>query len=454
MRTPTLLEQYQLRTPRSAALAAQARELLPGGVAHDSRLLESHPIYVARAAGSRKWDVDGNEYVDYSGGHGALLLGHNHPAVTAAVARQLALGTHFGACHELEIRWAETIRLLMPAAERVRFTSSGTEATLLALRIARAATGRTKVLRFAGHFHGWHDHVASGYGSHFDGSATPGVLPGIAEQMVMIPAGNPEALERVLTEHDFAAAIIEPTGASWGQVPLNPEFLFQLRDATERRGVALIFDEVISGFRCSPGGAQGVFGIRPDLITLAKIVAGGLPGAAVVGKAELMDELDPEAARRRGKEKIAHHGTFNANPLSAAAGIAALEIIATTDACERASEFAAQLRNAMNDVLTEEQVDWSVYGSFSGFHIFTNPDHLPIRPHEIDACRFGYEVLKAKRPAVVTALRLGMLVHGVELFGWPGGPTSMVHSERDLQQTAEAFRNTVRAMKAEGLIEA
>jgi glutamate-1-semialdehyde 2,1-aminomutase len=454
MRSPTLLELYMQRTPRSAELAAQARELLPGGVAHDSRLLDPHGIYVTRAAGSRKWDVDGHEYVDYSGGHGALLLGHNHPAVSSAVARQLERGTHYGACHDLEIRWAETIQHLMPSAERVRFTSSGTEATLLALRVARAATGRTKVLRFAGHFHGWHDHVASGYGSHFDGSATPGVLEAVAEEMLIVPPGDVAAMESALDAHACAAAIIEPTGASWGQVPLDPEFLFALRDATARRGVALIFDEVISGFRCSPGGAQGVLGIQPDLTTLAKIVAGGLPGAAVVGRAALMDELDPAAAQRLGREKIAHHGTFNANPLSAAAGIAALEIIATTDACERASEYAAQLRNALNDVIAEETIDWSVYGTFSGFHIFTNPNHLPIRPHDIDACRISYEVLKAKRPAVITALRLGMLVHGVELFGWPGGPTSTVHTERDLQQTAEAFRNTIRAMKQEGLIEA
>ncbi len=453
MNQHTILDLYRARTPRSAELAATARELLPGGVVHDARLLEPYGIYVARAQGARKWDVDHNEYVDYSGGHGALLLGHNHPAVVAAVRQQLERGTHYGACHELELRWAETIRHLMPAAERVRFTSSGTEATLLALRLARAATGRTKILRFAGHFHGWHDHVASAYGSHFDGSPTPGVLPAVAEQMVVAPPGDVAALEATLAAHDdIAAAIVEPTGASWGQVPLDPEFLFALRRATSARGIVLIFDEVISGFRCGPGGAQGVLDIRPDLTTLAKIVAGGLPGAAVVGRADLMDELDPVAAKARGREKISHHGTFNANPLSAAAGIAALEIIATTDACDRASEFAEQLRNALNDVLAIEKVDWSAYGTFSGFHIFTNPEHLPIRPHEIDAWRYDYKVLKARRPEVITALRLGMLVHGVELFSWPGGPTSMVHTDRDLQQTAEAFQATLKLMKSEGFV--
>jgi glutamate-1-semialdehyde 2,1-aminomutase len=453
MNQHAILDLFRARTPRSAELAATARDLLPGGVVHDARLLEPYGIYVARAQGARKWDVDHNEYVDYSGGHGAMLLGHNHPAVVAAVRQQLERGTHYGACHELELRWAETIRHLMPAAERVRFTSSGTEATLLALRLARAATGRTKILRFAGHFHGWHDHVASAYGSHFDGSPTPGVLPAVAEQMVVAPPGDSAVLEATLAAHDdIAAAIIEPTGASWGQVPLDPEFLFALRSATSKRGIVLIFDEVISGFRCSPGGAQGVLGIRPDLTTLAKIVAGGLPGAAVAGRTDLMEELDPVAAKALGREKISHHGTFNANPLSAAAGIAALEIIATTDACERASEYAEQLRNALNDVLAMEQVDWSVYGTFSGFHIFTNPERLPVRPHEIDACRYDYKVLKARRPEVITALRLGMLAHGVELFSWPGGPTSMVHADRDLQQTAEAFQKTLRLMKAEGLI--
>ena len=171
-----------------------ARDVLPAGIAHDSRSQAPYPIYIDHAAGSRKWDVDGHEYVDYTGGHGALLLGHNHPAVTRAVAEQLTRGTHFGSCHELEVRWAEWVQRLVPSAERVRFTSSGTEATLLALRLARAYTGRPKIVRFEGHFHGWHDHMAFGVTSHFDGSPTPGVLPEIAQAVRLVPAGDADAL--------------------------------------------------------------------------------------------------------------------------------------------------------------------------------------------------------------------------------------------------------------------
>ena len=191
-----LIDAYRRRTPTSARLYQRAQSVFPSGVTHDGRFLEPYPMYVARAAGSRKWDVDGNEYVDYSGGHGALLLGHNHPTVVEATQRQLPRGTHYGACHELEIRWGELVQQLVPSAELVRFTNSGTEATLLALRLARAFTGRPKILRFAGHFHGWHDHMAFGVGSHFDGTPTPGVLSEVAANVVLAPPGDLEATPR------------------------------------------------------------------------------------------------------------------------------------------------------------------------------------------------------------------------------------------------------------------
>ncbi len=168
---------YRERTPSSAALAAQAGELFPSGLTHDSRHLLPYGIYVDRARGPRKWDVDGHEYVDYFGGHGALLLGHNHPQVMAAVRAACERGTHFGASHEAEVRWGRKVTEMVPCAERVRFTASGTEATHLALRLARAFTGKRKLVRFRTHFHGWHDHMTSGVQNHFDGSATTGVLP-------------------------------------------------------------------------------------------------------------------------------------------------------------------------------------------------------------------------------------------------------------------------------------
>lgn len=445
---------FRRRTPNSATLADRAGRLFPGGVTHDGRYLQPYPIYVARSSGSRKWDVDGNEYVDYTGGHGALLLGHCHPQVIAAAAEQLQRGTHYGSCHELEITWAEWVQRLIPSAERVRFTSSGTEATLMAFRLARAFTGRSKIVRFAGHFHGWHDHVAFGVGSHFDGTPTPGVLAEVAGQVLLATPGDAAGLADLLaSRQDIAAVIVEPTGASWGQVPLNQEFLVALRELTEKHRIPLIFDEVISGFRCSPGGAQGVYGLKPDLTTLAKILAGGLPGGAVAGRREILDGLDPVQAAASGREKIPHQGTFNANPISAAAGATTLEIVATTDACQRANEYASALRDGLSRIVRDERLKWSIYGTFSGFHIFTNPQNLDIATADIEAGRCDYRIFKA--PVVrslVTKLRLGMMIHGVEIFSWPGGPTSAVHGTDDLERTVEAFQKTVRMLREEGEI--
>ncbi|HEV3021580.1 MAG TPA: aminotransferase class III-fold pyridoxal phosphate-dependent enzyme, partial [Pirellulales bacterium] len=273
--TQSILERYLAKTPGSARLYARAVEALPGGVTHDTRYLLPHPLYIKRAQGSRKWDVDDNEYIDYIGGHGALLLGHNDPFVMDAIREQLAKGTHFGAAHELEVEWAEQIKRMVPCAERVRFTGSGTEATLLAIRLARAFTGRQKIVRFAGHFHGWHDQVAFGVTSHFDGTAPAGILPDVAQAAIVCQPNDPDALARVLDQRDdVAAVIIEPTGATFGLVPLAHGFLAKVRELTRGRNVPLIFDEVITGFRVAPGGAQAHYGITPELATFAKIVAG------------------------------------------------------------------------------------------------------------------------------------------------------------------------------------
>ena len=275
---------YREHTRRSAALAREAQELFPSGITHDGRRLNPYTIYVDRAEGPRKWDVDGNEYVDYFGGHGALLLGHHHSEIDRAVAGALARGTHFGASHEGEVRWAQAVKALVPSTERVRFTASGTEATHLALRVARAATGRRKVVRFRTHFHGWHDHMAHGFASHFDGTPTPGVLEGVAGSVILLDPDDESAMRETFAQDpDIAAVILEPTGASFGLVPVRPSFLEALREASEAAGAVLVFDEVVTGFRVSPGGAQGEFGILPDLSTFAKILAGGLPGGALGG---------------------------------------------------------------------------------------------------------------------------------------------------------------------------
>jgi glutamate-1-semialdehyde 2,1-aminomutase len=450
----TILSAYESATPGSAKLAGKARELLPSGLAHDSRHFDPYPIYITHALGPVKWDVDGNKYVDYFGGHGALLLGHNNPVVMEAVHAQLDRGTHFGACHELEVRWAELICQLVPCAERVRFTASGTEATLMALRLARAYTGRDKLLRVRGHFHGWHDHMTSGHTNHFDGSATTGVLGGIADNVLLVDPNDSAGAIRLFEEHkDIAAVILEPTGANFGRMPLHRGFIATLRELTKARGTILIFDEVVTGFRVSRGGAQAALGITPDMTTLAKILAGGLPGGAVVGRKDIFDLLDFQATKASGKEKISHPGTFNANPMSAAAGVAALEIIATTDACDRAIAYGEALRARMNEVLVEEKVNWAVHGSYSGFHVFTNPKNADITPSTFDAAAFIPTMMQRVRgEGVSTQLRMGMLVNGVDVNSGPSGTISATHGEDEMTITVDAFRATLRSLKREGAL--
>ncbi len=449
-----LVAAYRAATPGSAALAARAVDLLPSGIAHDGRYLDPYPPYMARAEGARKWDVDGTCYVDYFGGHGALLLGHRHPAVMAAVHAQLDRGTHFGACHELEVRWAELVIRMVPSAERVRFTSSGTEATLMALRLARAWTGKRKIVRFIGHFHGWHDHMTSGYMSHYDGSPTTGVVEGVAENILLAHANDAEGFARLLDEHrDVAAVIIEPTGGGGGRMPLDPEFLTVLREQTKAHGVVLIFDEVVTGFRVSPGGAQAHFGVMPDMTTMAKILAGGLPGGAVAGPKAILDLLDFKVTKASDREKIAHPGTFNANPLSAAAGIATLEIVESTDACARANAYGATLRTRLNEMFEEEKIGWAAFGSFSKFQLFTNPDRAAITPTSFDAKDHLPALLKGKGSSPLThKLKLGALVNGVDLGSGPGGVISALHGEEELEITVTALRETVRALRQEGEI--
>ncbi|MDX6752032.1 aminotransferase class III-fold pyridoxal phosphate-dependent enzyme [Geminicoccaceae bacterium 1502E] len=442
---------YRERTPGSARLAAEAVRLLPSGIAHDARWLRPYGIYAARAAGCRKWDVDGNVYVDFFGGHGALLLGHNRPEVLKACQEALAEGTHYGSSHAREVRWAQLVQQIVPSAEQVRFTSSGTEATLLALRLARAFTGRRKVLRFRSQFHGWHDHMTSGYANHFDGTATRGVLPSIAESVILCDPGDGEAVRAALeSDKDIAAVFVEPTGGSFGMVPIEPSFLALLRELTARHGVPLVFDEVITGFRVAPGGAQEAYGITPDITTLAKIVAGGMPGGAVAGRADILESLDFAAMAAKGEEKIQHPGTFNANPVSAAAGIAALKIIASGEPNRRANALAQDLRARLNAILAEQQVPWAVYGTFSAFHIFTNPDGRTIDPERFDPMTLSWQEMKKRDGALSHRLRLALLVNGVDISGWPGGMTSAAHDEDALGHTCDAFAEALRLLRREG----
>src|SRR5207248_860141 len=302
-----------------------------------------------------------------------------------------------------------------PSVERLRFTSSGTEATMMALRLARAHTGREKVLRLRDNFHGWNDSVTGQPPPEETLPRSPGLPRGILDASIVIPQNDVDALERTLREDggSIAAMIFEGTGAHFGAEPIDIDYVRAAYKLTRQHDVVLIFDEVITGFRVSAGGAQEAYGITPDMTTMAKILAGGLPGGAVGGKAEIIEHI---AFSHDGGERISHPGTYNANPLPSAAGSTCLEIIADGQPQPPASETAAELARRMNATLREESVIGAVYGQASMLHIALGMETQPD-----DGYGWGWHARPGPAPRisgdVMVSLRRGMLNEGVDLMG-------------------------------------
>ena len=349
----TLQERYARKFAKSVEWYGRGKTLFAGGVTHQTRFTSPFPVYIEHAEGPFKYDVDGNRLIDYVMGNGRLMMGHSPPEVMSAVNAQLPRGTHLGGATPHEVRYAEAVKRLMPSIERVRFTSSGTESTYLALRLARAYTGKTKTVKFHEHFHGWHDYVTPE-----SGQATGGVPQSILDTVIVAPV-DAAAVDRTLSEDtDVAAVIVECNGAHYGTFPLqNPQFLQDLREITDRHRVVFIMDEVVTGFRLSPGGCQVRWGIDPDLTTMAKIMAGGQPGAAVGGKADIMELMairnDPAWD---DVHRVPQGGTFNAQPITAAAGIATLDAIATKGVNALADTTAQRLKDGLNEVFIRDEV--------------------------------------------------------------------------------------------------
>lgn len=318
-----------MKTEQSQALFHKAQQLIPGGVNSPVRACKSvgcDPLFVKRASGARVHDVDGNEFIDFVCSWGPMILGHNHPAVVAAIENTLRDGTSFGAPCPLEIELAELVIQALPSVEKVRFVSSGTEATMSAIRLARGYTGRNVVVKFDGCYHGHADSflVKAGSGVITLGiPGSPGVPDDIVKNTISIPYNNPEILEKTLRDKGLgiACVIVEPVAGNMGVVPPAPGFLEQLRALTSELGILLIFDEVITGLRLALGGAQEYFGIMPDLTCLGKIIGGGLPVGAYGGKREIMDTVSPVGP-------VYQAGTLSGNPLAMAAGAATIRELA------------------------------------------------------------------------------------------------------------------------------
>jgi glutamate-1-semialdehyde 2,1-aminomutase len=378
-----------------------------------------------------------------------LILGHAHPTVVEAVTREYLAGVP-GAGHALEVRWAEIVQELIPSAERVRFVSSGTEATMLALRLARAHTGRSTVVRVASHYNGWHDYGMVGYKPPFEDAASAGVPDAVVGTVRSVPADDSgEALERLLESEKVAAVIFEPSGASWGTVPLAKGFAREARKLTERYGSLLILDEVITGFRFAPGGFQEREVIFPDLTSLGKIVSGGFPGGAVAGKAEILEHMLLGGER----DYVLHHGTFNGHPASAAAGTATLEQVKSGKPTAVAERYARQLRSELQRVVDSLSIHGLCYGESSIFHVFlqadgssqgSGPSLESLNPDDL----LGME------PRVVGALGRELRRRGVDLFSYNGGVTSAAHGDAELELTLAAFEGALTELRDQRLVAA
>jgi glutamate-1-semialdehyde 2,1-aminomutase len=345
------LKPLAINMQRSQRLFQEARQYLPGGVDSPVRAFKAvggTPPFIVAGRGSRIYDVDGNEFIDYVCSWGPLVLGHAHPQVVEAVKRVAERGTSFGAPTELETILAKMICSAMPSIEMIRFVNSGTEATMSALRLARAFTGRDKIVKFAGGYHGHADGLLVEGGS---GLATlglpgsPGVPSSYARDTLVAPYNEAEAVARLfeLYPGDIAAVIVEPVAANMGVIPPRPGFLEGLRSLTRKYGALLIFDEVITGFRVDYGGAQGLFKITPDLTCLGKIIGGGLPVGAYGGKQEIMEMVAPAGP-------VYQAGTLSGNPLAMTAGIETLEVLGGPGVYEQLDDIASRLEEGITDI--------------------------------------------------------------------------------------------------------
>ena len=439
----TIEERYEQKFAKSVEWYERGKSLFAGGVTHQTRFSSPFPTYFEHAEGPYKYDVDGNQIIDYVMGNGSLLMGHSPEKVVEAVKAQTSRGTHLGGASTHEVLYAEAVKSLMPSLERIRFTSSGTESTYLALRLARAYTGKTKIVKFHEHFHGWHDYVTPE-----SGQSLGGVPKAVLDSVIVSPV-DIAALDRILTEdNDVAAVIVECNGAHYGTFPLqNPQFLHDLRELTTRHGVVFIMDEVITGFRLSPGGAQVRWDLQPDLTTMAKIIAGGQPGSAVGGKAEIMELMafsdDPEW---NNVLRVPQGGTYNAQPTTVAAGLATLEAIANEGVNARADAMAKRLKDGLNESFIKNEVTGHAHGIASIVHVNMGADCNCDR----DLCTMPFADVYSTMPVEKTrALRRAMLVNEVDMMGGRAFLVSSAHDEQVIDRTIDAFSQSLRDLREE-----
>ncbi len=361
------------KTPRSRQAYEKARTLFPAGVSYKIRFIEPYPFCVTNAEGSRLFDIDGNTYTDYWCAHFALILGHRHPKVVEAVKEQVEKDFHYGVTHELEAKLAGQIVKMVPSAQLIRFAGSGTEANMYAVRLARTYTGRTGIGKFEGNWHGGYDPLHVAMRPPFDELPSGGLTPGSLADTVVLPFNDLDGVRDRMKGRQLACVLIEPVMGAGGMIPAEKEFLKGLVELCHEEDALLIFDEVVTGFRLGPGGAQQVYGIQPDLTILGKIAGGGLPIGVITGRADVMERMDH--MKYKGSEYSFHGGTHTGNPVSMAAGLATLKILEDGSVYPRIDRMGAKMRKGLTEIMERAGLEFQTtgIGSIFGCHFTRAP---------------------------------------------------------------------------------
>lgn len=439
----THFDLYRQKTPLSENLFKRAKGVMPGGISHNVHYFPPYPFFLKEAKGSKIRDVDGNEYIDLWMGHYTHILGHYSEIIVKAIEQQLKEGIHWGIVFEKQVEWAELIQELVPSAEMVRFCCSGTEATMYAVRLARAFTRKNTILKIAGGWHGANPDLSVGIKMPYEKEESLGLLPELQHYTKTILFNDlPGTLETIhQNRNDLAGIILEPVIGEGGFVPATEEYLKMLRSETERFGAFLIYDEVISGFRVALGGAQERFGIVPDLTTLGKIMGGGFPVGALVGKREILETTSPERKGSKWERILLGGGTFSSHPFTAATGLAVLCHL--KDFKEEVYLFleakGGEVRTGLQKTFDQEGINAVVTGIGSLFqtHFPLERDVILNSPHSINQ-RTDIEKREVE-------FRIRMLNHGVHVMHG-GGSLSMAHSDEDIERIIQAARDVAREM--------
>ena len=435
---------YRLKTPRSENLFKRAKEVMPGGISHNIHFFPPYPFFVEKTKGSKIWDVDGNEYIDFWMGNYTHILGHRPRVVVQAIEKQLEQGIHWGALYRKQIEWAELIRELVPSAEMVRFCCSGTEATMYAIRLARGYTGKKTILKAAGGWHGANSDLSLGIKMPYEREESLGLLPELQEYTKVIPfndlSGSIEVIHQ--NKEDLAGIIVEPVIGEGGFTPAAKEYLQMLRSETRTLEALLIFDEVISCFRVALGGAQERFNVVPDLTTLGKITGGGLPVGALVGRREIMEASSPEKKGNKWERVLIGGGTFSAHPLTAVAGLAILRYLRAhrKTIYPLLESKGEKVRKRLQEALDREGLNAAVTGIGSLFQT-----HFPFEKGvTLNSPQSIHRLTDLEKREI--EFRVRMLAKGVHVMHG-GGCLSIAHSDEDIEKFIKDARNVAREMK-------